>query len=84
MTDTLEPTVERLRRTFQAVANQVADAPPMFGTRSVAAPVDDTSADGTVVDLQRTRRDRTAPRRVVVAVALVAHVRVREGTEQLR
>lgn len=72
MNDTLEPTVERLRHTFQAVADQVADAPPVFHARSVAAaPMDDMSAEGTVVDIQRTRRDRTARRRVVVAAAAV-------------
>ena len=47
MTDTLEPTVERLRHTFQAVADQVVDAPPAFRAVPVAvAALDDTRRRG--------------------------------------
>jgi hypothetical protein len=53
----------------------VADAPPVFSALSVAAPpMDDTNAEGTVVDIQRTRRDRSAGRRWVVTAAAVVAV----------
>jgi hypothetical protein len=75
MNDQLEPTVERLRHTFQAVADQVPDAPPVFRALFVAAaPTDDTSDEEMVVDIQRARRDGTSRRRWVVAAAAVVAV----------
>jgi hypothetical protein len=76
MNDTLEPTAERLRRTFQAVADQVADAPPAFD----AAPTTDTDAEGIVADIQSTRRHRTGRRWLVAAAAVVAVALLAAGT----
>jgi len=98
MNDTFEPTVERLRHTFEAVADQVVDAPPAFHAVPVAvALLDDTSADvkgvgaseptytaALVVDLESARRVRTGRRRwPVAAAAVVAAVLLAAGTSAL-
>jgi hypothetical protein len=75
MNDTLEPTAERLRRTFRAVADQVVDATPAFD----AEPMTDTNAEGIVVDIQRSL-DRTARNRWLIAAAAVAVAIVVAGT----
>src|SRR5262245_47770953 len=79
MNDTFEPTVERLRHTFHAVADQVVDAAPAFH----AVPVTVATA-ASVIDLESARRVRTGRRRwPVTAAAVVAAVLLVAGTSAL-
>jgi hypothetical protein len=85
MNDTFEPTVERLRQTFEAVADQVVDVPPVFHAVTVAAPPLDAASSEVkdigalepagsatlVVDLESARRVHTGRRRWPIAVAAV-------------
>src|SRR5262245_17565663 len=79
MNDTLEPTAERLRRTFHAVADQVVDAPPAFHEPLLR---DTSTGDGIVADIHGLRRDRRSTQRrwLIAAAAVVAAVLVVAGT----
>jgi hypothetical protein len=90
MSDTLDPTVERLRATFHAVAGQVDEVAPDLDPAlrhavDLAAPTDETTEVDTVVDVHPQSPGVTSNRRwIAAATAFVAAVLLVAGIVLVR